>query len=171
VQFNTFGQGQYAWFLYGAYNPRLSGRGRGHYSLLYYNQPSVAAQPQPSQGWSFNAAQPLGDKLGLFLRANTATGNAFPVSSSVSGGAVIDNPLGRDRLDRIGIALAWNQPNAAFFAGTFVRPSETMLELFWAWTLFRRIQLTPDIQLYLQPALAPSEYAAAVFTLRITQLF
>jgi carbohydrate-selective porin OprB len=171
IQFDTLGQGAYAWFLYGAYKPHIGAAGKGHYSLLYYNIPSVPAQPQPSVGFSFNAAQPIGSKLGLFLRANTASGNAISVASSVSGGAVIENPFGRDRLDRIGIALAWNQTNTAFYAGTFVRPSETMVELYWAWGIFRRILLTPDIQIYLQPALAPSDYVAAVFTLRITQLF
>jgi hypothetical protein len=171
IQFDTFGEGAYAWFLYGAYNPRISGRGKGHYSLLYYNVPSVPAQPQPSVGFSFNAAQPLGNRLGLFLRANTASGNAISVSSSVSGGAVVGNPLGRDPLDRIGIALAWNQTNTSFYAGTFVRPNETMAELYWAWGLFHHLLLTPDIQIYLQPALAPAQYAAAVFSLRITQLF
>jgi hypothetical protein len=171
IQFDTFSQGAYAWFLYGAYNPRISEHSKGHYSLLYYNVPSVPAQREPSVGFSFNAAQSLGERLGLFLRANTASGNAIPVSSSVSGGAVIGNPVGRDPLDRIGIALAWNQTNTAFFGGTFVRPSETMIELYWAWDLFGRVQLTPDIQIYLQPARAPTEYAAAVFTLRITTLF
>jgi carbohydrate-selective porin OprB len=113
----------------------------------------------------------LGRKLGLFLRANTASGNAISVSSSVSGGAVFNDPLGRARFDRIGVALAWNQMNTAFHAGTFVRPSETMAELYWSWSLFRRILLTPDIQIYLQPALAPTDYVAAVISLRITQLF
>src|SRR5262245_11204192 len=121
IQFDTFGQGAYAWFLYGAYDPRMGGLGRGHYSILYYSVPGVLAQPQPSQGFSLNAAQPLGRKLGVFLRANTASGKAIPVSSSVSGGVVFNDPLGRARFDRIGVALAWNQMNTAFYAGTLVR--------------------------------------------------
>src|SRR5262249_9146063 len=120
---------------------------------------------------SLNAAQPLGKKFGLFLRANSASGNAVSVSSSVSGGAVFNDPLDRGRFDRIGVALAWNQMNTAFHAGAFVRPSETRVELYWTWNLFRRILLPPDIQIYLQPALAPSDYVAAVISLRITQLF
>jgi len=171
IQFDTFGQGAYAWFLYGAYDPRISELGKGHYSILYYSVPGTLAQPQPSQGFSLNAAQPVGRNLGLFLRANTASGSAISVSSSVSGGVVFNDPLGRARFDRIGVALAWNQMNTAFYAGTLVRASETMAELYWSWSLFRRILLTPDIQIYLQPALAPSDYVAAVISLRITQLF
>jgi hypothetical protein len=171
IQFDTFGQGAYAWFLSAGVNPTFKGLGKGHYSLLYYNVPAVPAQPQPSVGFSFNAAQPLNDRLGVFLRANTASGNAVSVSSSVSGGAVLDDPLRRDPLDRIGIALAWNEVNAAFSANGFARPSETMVEFYWSWGLFRRFVLTSDIQIYLQPALSPDQYMAAVFSFRFTQLF
>jgi hypothetical protein len=172
VQFNTFGNGEYAWFLYAGHNPKIPGLGKGHYSLLYYNVPAVPAQPEPSVGWSFNAAQQLNDRLGVFLRANTASGNAVNVSTSVSGGAVLENPLGRDPLDRIGIALAWNEVNRNFFSSTaFTRPSETMVEFYWSWGFFRRFVVTPDIQVYLQPARSPADYVAAVFSLRLTQLF
>ncbi|MBV8186697.1 MAG: carbohydrate porin [Alphaproteobacteria bacterium] len=172
VQFNTLGNGAYAWFLYAGQNPTIPGLGKGHYSFLYYNVPAVPTQPQPSVGYSFNAAQHLTDRLGVFLRANTASGNAVNVSSSVSGGAVLENPLGRDPSDRIGIALAWNEVNRSFFSNTaFTRPSETMLEFYWSWGLLRRFVITPDIQVYLQPALSPADYVAAVFTLRVTQLF
>jgi hypothetical protein len=171
VQFNTFGNGEYAWFLYAGQNPTIRGLGKGHYSLLYYNVPAVHAQPQPSVGWSFNAAQKLNERLGVFLRANTASGNAVNVSSSVSGGAVLENPLGRDPLDRIGIALAWNEVNKNYFSNTFTRSSETMLEFYWSWGFLRRFVVTPDIQVYLQPALSPEQYVAAVFSLRFTQLF
>jgi hypothetical protein len=171
VQFNTFGHGEYAWFLYAGQNPTIKGLGKGHYSLLYYNVPAVPAQPEPSVGWSFNAAQQLNDRLGVFLRANTASGDAVNVATSVSGGAVLENPLGRDPLDRIGVALAWNEVNKGFHANSFTRPSETMLEFYWSWGFLRRFVVTPDIQVYLQPALSPADYVAAVFSLRLTQLF
>jgi hypothetical protein len=171
VQFNTFGQGEYAWFLYAGQNPTIKGLGKGHYSLLYYNVPAVNAQPEPSVGWSFNAAQQLNERLGVFLRANTASGNAVNVQTSVSGGAVLENPLGRSPLDRIGVALAWNEVNKNFRPNAFSRPSETMLEFYWSVGFFRRFVVTPDIQVYLQPALSPADYVAAVFSLRVTQLF
>lgn len=62
IQVSTFGNGQYAWFGYGAWSPTLGTWGQGTYSLLYYNLPGVPAQPTPGQGLSFNAAQPIGDR-------------------------------------------------------------------------------------------------------------
>jgi hypothetical protein len=172
IQFDTFGQGAYAWFLYAGINPTIKGLGKGHYSFLYYNVPAVPAQPEPSVGLSFNAAQPLNDRFGVFLRANTASGNSVQVRSSVSGGAILEDPLRRGALlDRIGLAVAWNQVNTAFPGREFSRPSETMVEFYWSWGILPRLMLTPDIQVYIQPALAPADYAAVVLSLRLTQLF
>jgi len=170
VQFNTAFQGQYSWFLYGAVTPRLGRLGHGTYSLLYYNLPSVPMQPQASSGLSFNASQALDEKWGLFLRANTAWNSSWYIQSSISGGAVYNNPLGRAPHDQIGLGIAWNATNQRLYAGTPVRPSETMVELYWSWSV-KHLLITPDVQLYFQPALAPTQQMAAVFSLRLTVLF
>ena len=39
-----------------------------------------------------------------------------------------------------------------------------MLEAYWSWSVYRTLLVTPDIQLFLQPALTPSSDLAAVFT-------
>jgi len=44
----------------------------GTYSLLWYLQPAIPAQPSQSQGLSFSGAQKLGG-WGAFLRVNTAS--------------------------------------------------------------------------------------------------
>jgi carbohydrate-selective porin OprB len=170
IQFNTAGQGQYSWFVYGAWSP-LSGMLRnGSYSLFYYNLPSVQMQPQASAGLSFNAAQPIGKHWGLFVRANTVWNSSQYIQSSVAGGAVYNNPLGRSPLDQIGLGVAWNRVNQTLYAGTYANPSETMVELYWAWSV-KHLLITPDVQLYFQPALTPTQSMAAVFSLRVTVLF
>jgi carbohydrate-selective porin OprB len=171
IQFATLGQGQYAWFLYGSWSPTLGRWGQGTYSLLYYNQPGVTLQPLAGDGLSFSASQPIGDKWGLFLRANTAWQSSFPIQSSIAAGAVLSDPLQRRPHDQIGLAMAWNATNTSLFQGSVVRPSETMLEFYWTWSAYNAVLVTPNIQLYLQPALAPSDDLAAVFTIRVTQLF
>ena len=170
IQFNTARQGQYSWFVYGAWSPASGKLRNGSYSLLYYNLPSVEMQPQASSGLSFNASQPFGDKWGLFLRANTAWNSSQYVQSSIAGGAVYNNPLGRAPLDQIGLGVAWNRTNQALYADTYARPSETMVELYWSWSI-RHLLITPDVQLYFQPALTPTQQVAAVFSLRATVLF
>ena len=170
IQFNTVGQGQYSWFLYGAWSPTFGKLGQGSYSLLYYNLPSVEMQPRASSGLSFSASQPFGEQWGLFLRANTVSNSSQYIQSSIAGGAVYNNPLGRAPLDQIGLGIAWNRVNQSLYAGTFARPSESMVELYWSWSV-RHLLITPDVQLYFQPALTPTQQVAAVFSLRATVLF
>ncbi len=170
IQFNTVGQGQYSWFLYGAWSPTLGKLGQGSYSLLYYNLPSVEMQPRASSGLSFSASQPFGEQWGVFLRANTVSNSSQYIQSSIAGGAVYNNPLGRAPLDQIGLGIAWNRVNQSLYAGTFARPSESMVELYWSWSV-RHLLITPDVQLYFQPALTPTQQVAAVFSLRATVLF
>lgn len=171
IQLDTIGRGAYAWFLYAAWSPEVAAWGKGQYLLFYYSLPSVPVQPRASDGLSFSASQPIGRKWGLFLRANTAWNSSFAVESSVAGGAVYKDPAGRDPRDQLGVGLAWNRTNLSLPAAAFARPSETMLELYWTWGLPKDLLLTPDIQLYLMPALTPSEQLAAVFTIRVTKLF
>jgi carbohydrate-selective porin OprB len=106
----------------------------------------------------------------LFFRANTAWGSSWYIQTSVAGGAVLNNPLGRNPLDQIGLGVAWNQTNLNLYSGVYARPSETMLELYWATTIGARLQVTPDVQLYFQPALTPHAGMAAVFTIRASLL-
>ncbi len=94
--------------------------GQGNYALLYYNQPGVSLQPLASSGLSFSASQPIGDKVGLFLRANTAWQSSFAIQSSIAGGAVLNDPVEHSRHDQIGLAVAWNATNMSLFSGTFV---------------------------------------------------
>lgn len=171
IQFPTVGQGQYAWFGYARWSPTIADWGRGKYALLYYSQPGTSLQPLASTGLSFSASQPIGDRLGLFVRANTAWQSSFAIQSSIAGGAVINDPVRHSKHDQIGLAMTWNATNMSLYPGTFVRPSETILEAYWSWSPYHSMLIAPDVQLYLQPALAPTNDLAAVFTIRVTQQF
>ena len=142
----------------------------GSYSLLYYSQPSVPAQPSASQGVSFSATQNLNAKYGLFLRANTASGSVAPVEISVAFGGIMNNPLDRNRLDQAGVGIAWDKSNLSL-VGYPSRGSETIAEIYYRLTIQRAIQVTPDFQLYFNPVFAPNTGVAAVFSLRTTFTF
>jgi len=169
IQFNTFGDGQYTWFGYGQWNPQFRCLGSSQFSLLYYRSPSVPAQPSTS-GWSFNGVQNLNDTWGLFLRANGASGYTTPIQTSIAGGGVWNNPLKRDRLDQIGIGIAWDQA-APPPANPPDARDEWVVEAYWAWTFFKGFQITPDLQFYVHPALNPGQGNARVFSLRGLVLF
>ncbi len=169
IQFNTFGNGQYTWFVYGQWNPQFKGMGSSQFSFLYYRSPSVPKQPSTS-GWSFNGVQNLNDKWGLFMRANGANGYTTPIKTSIAGGGVLNNPLNRDRLDQIGFGIAWDRAAPPPTNPPSAR-DEGVLEAYWAWTFFKGLQITPDVQFYIHPALKPGQSNAWVFSLRTVLLF
>jgi hypothetical protein len=142
----------------------------GTYGVIYYSQPSVPLQPSSSRGISFSAVQNLNERYGLFLCANNASGDAIPIETSVAFGGIVNNPFGRTRLDQAGIGIAWNKTNTAT-VGEPSRGSEWVAELYYSYTVFKALQLTPDLQVYVNPVLAPSTSLAAVFSLRTTFKF
>jgi hypothetical protein len=169
IQFNTFGDGQYTWFVYGQWNPQFKGLGSSQFSFLYYRSPSVPEQASTS-GWSFNGVQNLTDKWGLFMRANGANGYTTPIKTSIAGGGVLNNPLNRDQLDQIGLGIAWDQAARPPTNPANAR-DEWVMEAYWARTFFRGLQISPDVQFYIHPALNPGQSNAWVFSLRSLILF
>jgi Carbohydrate-selective porin, OprB family len=163
-----FHDGQIAYFMNAQWTPTFMAGGT--YSLLYYSQPAVPLQPSASQGVSFSAVQNLSAKYGLFLRVNNASGNAIAIETSVAFGGIMNNPFNRNRLDQAGIGIVWDKTNKAAIEGPS-RSSEWIAELYYSYTVFKALQVTPDIQLYLNPALAPNTSVAAVFSLRTTYKF
>jgi carbohydrate-selective porin OprB len=53
--------------------------------------------------------QNLNEKWGLFMRANGASGYTTPIKTSIADGGVLNNPLNRDKLDQIGLGIAWGR--------------------------------------------------------------
>jgi hypothetical protein len=171
IEFDTFGDGPWAWFGYAQWTPSFKGLGSAQYSLLYYEQPSVPAQPESTSGWSFNAVQNLDDTWGLFARANASTGSVAAIERSIAGGVIMNDPLGRNPDDQLGFGLAWNKTNKSVFTGVATRDSEVVAEAYWNFTVGKMLQIGPGIQVIPKPALDPGGDAAAVLSLRMTGLF
>ena len=140
-----FSTGKYAYFGEGEWWPNFLGG--GDYSILGFTQPSVPQQPTNSQGVSFNGVQNINSKWGLFLRANGASGTAIPIET-----------------------LFWDKTNPKAVTQP-ARNAEWGAELYYSYTVFKGLRLTPDIQLYFDPALKPRAGPAAVFTMRTTAFF
>jgi hypothetical protein len=160
--------GKYAYFMAGEWAPSLLAGGT--YSLLGYSQPSVPLQPSGSRGLSFNAVQNIDAKWGLFLRANGASGTAIPIAVSVAWGGICDDPFHHNRLDQLGLGVFWDKTNLAALSQP-ARNAEWGSELYYNFTVFKGLRLTPDFQLYFDPALHPGFGPAAVFTVRTTAFF
>ena len=163
-----FSTGKYAYFMAGEWAPNFLGGGA--YSLLGYSQPSVPQEPSNSPGISFNAVQNFDPKWGLFLRANATSGATTPLQTSVACGGIYNNPFGRNHLDQVGLGMFWDKTNLKAVAQP-ARNAEWGAELYYSYTIFKALRLTPDIQLYFDPALKPGTGPAAVFTIRTTAFF
>jgi hypothetical protein len=161
--------GKIAYFLAARWTPKfLAG---GSYGLLWYAVPALPENELPaSHGLSFSAAQNLNSQWGLFLRANTATGLTSSIASSVAWGVVRNDPFRHDPLDQLGFGIAWNQTNMAAVAAP-ARNAEWLAEAYYNYTVFKGLQVAPDIQLYPDPALAPASGPIAIFMLRATATF
>lgn len=153
-----------------SYTPTINGQS-GQYSLLVYNQPSVETQPQNTTGWSINMSQNLTEKWGVFLRANAATGDSMPITQSYVIGGVYNNPLNRNPLDQIGLAVAYNKVSKEYFdSAEPMRQYETVLETYWNIGITQFLTIAPDIQVYIHPASKRDRDFGTVFSLRGTIL-
>ena len=165
------------------WTPKIDGLGAGVYSILVYKQPFIHNISSHSTGISFSASQELTEKWGAFVRVNTASGSDLDIRHSIAAGGVMNDPFHRNPTDRVGVALAYDvtnahaigvEPNGSFehetlFAGP--RNHEWVSEVFYNYTVSKAIWITPDAQVFWNPALAPSRDAEAVFTVRTTLFF
>lgn len=170
ISTSKFGKGKYTSFGSITYSPMIEGLGQGTYSLLYYNQPGVSAQPGTSNGWSLNLQQNIGQKWSIFGRVNGATNSPEEIKQSYSIGVVYNNPLNRNPLDQIGLAAAVNKLNKSV-NGENSRSVENILEAYWAWGISNFMTITPDIQFYINPGLNTKSRTATVSSLRATLMF
>ncbi|MCQ2411063.1 MAG: carbohydrate porin, partial [Elusimicrobiaceae bacterium] len=143
--------------------------GQGQYSVLYYHQPSVSAQPENVNGWSFNMQQNMGDKWALFGRANGSNKGATGVKNSYALGVAMLNPLHRNAADAIIAGVAYNDlSKKAFGYPAGMHDSEMAMELQWIWGIGNWITLTPDLQFYPKAGLTNGTREVTVVGLRTT---
>ncbi len=160
---------KYTPFISGTINPKNK-LGNATLSVLLYHQPSVPEQIGKSNGWSINAQQNIGAKTAVFARANGAVRGYYGIKQSYVLGGVYNNPLNRNVLDQIGMALAVNKMDKSV-NGTSSRSVENVLEGYWAWGIGSFLTITPDIQFYINPALNRKSNTATVASVRATMMF
>ncbi|MGN0024309.1 MAG: carbohydrate porin [Candidatus Avelusimicrobium sp.] len=160
--------GKYTAFVSLAWTPSFE-IGSGQYSFLYYYQPSVSAQPENVNGWSFNAQQNFGGHWAVFGRANGSTGGVTGIKNSYAIGAAWLNPFDRNPQDALTVGVAYNRLSEKGLGYPFeMRGSETALEFQWVIGIGKFVTVTPDLQFYPQAALNPNQGVTTVFGLRTT---
>ena len=171
VRFNHLDEKHYTTFGYASYTPTIKGVGELEISILVYNQPGVHEQPETTNGWSLNLSQNIGEKWGVFARVNETSGSVEEVKQSWVLGGVYNNPLNRNSLDQIGLAYAYNKIDEKAVGEKIYHKAEQVVEAYWAWGVGSMLTITPDIQMYINPALnRKSDYGFAT-SLRATVFF
>ena len=171
IRFNHLDEKHYTTFGYVAYTPTIKNLGDAEISILVYNQPGVTEQPQTTNGWSLNLSQDIGEKLSLFARVNETSGDMEEIRQSWVLGGVYNNPLNRNSLDQIGVAYAYNKLDESAVGEVLEHDAEQVIEAYWAWGIGDMLTITPDVQLYINPALnQKSDYGFAT-SLRATVFF
>ncbi len=160
---------KYTTFVSGTINPKNK-LGQSTISVLYYHQPSVPEQIGKTNGWSINAQQNIGKKTAVFTRINGTTKGLNGIKQSYVFGGVYNNPINRNALDQIGLAVAVNKPDKGV-NGSGTRSVENVIEGYWAWGIGSFMTITPDIQFYINPALNRKSNTATVASLRATMMF
>lgn len=171
IRFNHLDENHYTTFGYVAYTPTIKGLGEAEVSLLVYNQPDVTEQPQTTNGWSLNLSQNIGEKFSVFARVNEVSGSMEEIRQSWVFGGVYNNPLDRNPLDQIGLAYAYNKIDEAAVGETLSSDAEQVIEAYWAWGIGDMLTITPDVQLYINPALNSKSDYGVVTGLRATVFF
>ncbi len=170
VRVNSLDDKHYTTFGEVAYNPTISGLGQGQYSVMVYNQPSVSEQPQTTNGWSVNLQQALNEKFAIFGSLSGVSGSVATINQSYTVGTVYNNPLDRNDLDQIGLAYAYNHIDEDAVGSETYHSAEQVIEAYWAWGIGKWATITPDIQMYVHPALRDGDYGFAS-TLRLSVFF
>ncbi|AHK63361.1 carbohydrate porin [Chlamydia avium] len=173
---------KYNYYGYFSWSPQFR-TGGGQYSALIYSTRSVPEQPEATKGWSLNFGQYLGEKLYVFGRWNGSTGNVVNLNRSYVLGLASPNPMNRNPQDLFGIACAINHVNTQVFNTQTTTPNtrtsvpatttqkirqhETVIEAFATLGFGPHISITPDFQLYIDPALRTNKRSVTVYGIRI----
>ena len=171
VRFNNLNEEHYTTFGSVTYSPMITKLGEMNVSLLVYNQPWTREQPQTTNGWSLNLSQDIGNKLSLFARINETSGDMEEIRQSWVFGGVYNNPLNRNNLDQIGLAYAYNKLDEKAVGEKLFHKAEQVVEAYWAWGIGDMLTITPDVQLYINPALDQKSDFGFATSLRATVFF
>ena len=121
-----------------------------------------------SSGWglNFSYAHAIGEKWTPFLRAGYAEDGGTLLQKTVSAG------LGyhlKDDVSLLGFGVNWGEPNEDTFGSGL--DDQYAIELFSRFQVTQNLQVTPDIQLIINPALNPGADQSWLFGVRGRLIF
>ena len=141
----------------------LAGLGEGNYRFTLHYTDSVGQMPSGFDV-SLSFDQDVHEEWGLFLRWAWSSEDFRSFVQRAAFGTQIKQPLGFAN-DRVGIGFWWGDPADGSLDDEFGA------EIFWKLQLTPFLEITPDLQLVIEPALDPGRGAALIGGIRVRALF
>lgn len=138
--------------------------GNDDYHLTFWHSDSLEKRGRP-EGWGFTASaqKGFGDVV-PFFRYGYSNGGTTPLEHMASVGVGFENVAGYAN-DLIGLSVAVGRPSDSDLDNQYA------LEAFYRVQITPSLALTPDVQVILDPALAPTEDSLFLASLRARLAF
>ncbi len=145
----------------------ITSHGNGNYHIALWHSDPIKKEDVPSgKGLAITLQQQFRNEYNLFLRYSFTNGNVTDVKQLLSGGVGVYDPLNLGIDDNLfGLAFAWGEPEVNSLRSQYV------IESFLRLQVFPSIQVTPDVQLIINPSEAPDEDIVAVLGMRFRIAF
>ena len=168
IDFNSFGDGEFAYLGELGFTPGVAGKNAGVYKLNvgYVDETGRGAIPAEQSGWGLilSAQHDIGEEYGLFAIYRRSW-DRYVNNTEVAAGAGVmwKKPLGWVD-DRLGIGAIYTKPHDTKEGAL---RDEYGLEAFWRFQLTPRLDMTTDLQFYPRPGRKEQDDPVAVFGLRL----
>jgi porin len=166
--FDTFfGEGEYFTAVEFGLTPNYGEPHAGMYHVTLWNIDARQNAGRPSdRGVALTLEQQVGcdGSIVPFLRYAYAHRGLNGIRQNLSIGLGIEDVFGQND-DVVGVATSWEEPSNRSLSEQYV------VEAFYRFHITPHTHLTPDIQVVIDPANAPSRNAVTVFGLRLRTLF
>ena len=123
-----------------------------------------------SNGFALQLQGHLTKNLGIWAQGGVAEQKMSATSAELSVGMGLERPFGRSG-DLFGAAFNWSKPSAEFDNSTMLVKEQSMFEIFYRIQLTGSCQLTPDIQVVVDPGLRSGSATPVILGLRLTTDF
>ena len=90
--------------------------------------------------------------------------------AEISVGMGLESPFGRQG-DLFGAAFNWSKPSSAYQGSPILEKEQSMFEVFYRIQLTGSCQLSPDVQVVVDPGDRPGGGTPVIFGLRLTTDF
>ncbi len=143
-----------------AIKPKVCGWGTGIYNLMLWHRDARKEEFQPSTwGLAISCEQAIGDGLVPFVRYGYSDGDVTAVEHAIGTGFGIKEPFAR-KDDQFGFGMVWGRPRDEGLRDQFC------FETYYRLQFTHHIEITPDIELFVNPTFNTHQGLIGVFSVR-----